>query len=56
MPVYVPTVMYGLTLFIVVIQELHCLPKILHAYSLVVKDLYQFTKFRLLTLSSFLDM
>ena len=28
---YVPIVMYGLRLFIVVLQELHCLPNCLHA-------------------------
>ena len=27
MTIYVPIVMYGLRLFIVVLQELHCLPK-----------------------------
>ena len=28
--IYVPIVMYGLRLFIVVLQELHCLPNCLH--------------------------
>ena len=28
MAIYVPIVMYGLRLFIVVLQELHCLPNI----------------------------
>ena len=28
MTIYVPIVMYGLRLFIVVLQELHCLPNI----------------------------
>ena len=30
MAIYVPIVMYGLRLFIVVLQELHCLPNCLH--------------------------
>ena len=30
MVVHVPIVMYGLRLFIVVLQELHCLPNCLH--------------------------
>ena len=30
MPIYVLIVMYGLRLFIVVLQELHCLPSCLH--------------------------
>ena len=28
MAIYVPIVMYGLRLFVVVLQELHCLPNI----------------------------
>ena len=28
MAIYVPIVMYGLRLFVVVLQELHCLPKV----------------------------
>ena len=31
MAIYVPIVMYCLRLFIVVLQELHCLPNCLHA-------------------------
>ena len=31
MAIYVPIIMYGLRLFIVVLQELHCLPNCLHA-------------------------
>ena len=50
MAIYVPIVMYGLRLFIVVLQELRCLPKI---YALEVTDFHQFTKFCLLTLSGF---
>ena len=30
MAIHVPIVMYGLRLFIVVLQELHCLPNCLH--------------------------
>ena len=30
MAIYVTSVMYGLRLFIVVLQELHCLPNCLH--------------------------
>ena len=41
---YVPIIMYGLRLFINVLQELHCLSNCLHAYSLVVKDFYQYAK------------
>ena len=37
--------MYGLRLFIVVLQELHCLLKIKHAYSMVVMNIYQNTSF-----------
>ena len=44
MPIYVPIVMYGLRLFIVVLQELNCLPK--YVYALVLTDSYQFTKYR----------
>ena len=55
MVIYVPVIMYGLRLFIVVLQELHCLSNCLHAYSLVVKDFYWYAKFRLLTLARFLD-
>ena len=29
-PIYIPSVVYGLRLFIVVVQELHCLSKCLH--------------------------
>ena len=47
---YVPNIIYGLRLFIVVLQELHCLPTNEHADIVRVTD---FTKFHLLTLSSF---
>ena len=32
MAIYAPIVMYGLRLFIVVLQELHCLPNCLHVF------------------------
>ena len=53
MAIYVPIVMYGLRLFIVVLQELHCLPKFWYVYIIVFMDFYQFTKFRLLIQSGF---
>ena len=46
-------VMYGLRLFIVVLQELHCLPNCLHISMLKVIGFYHFTKFCLSTPSSF---
>ena len=39
--VYVPIVMYGLRLFIVVLQELHCL----HVFMIRVRGWYDITKF-----------
>ena len=48
MPIYVPIVMYGLRLFIVVLQELHCnfpIPFVI--------DIYQYAKFHFLTLSGY---
>ena len=53
MAIYVPIVMYGLRLFIVVLQELHCLPNCLHTYMIKVIGFYHFTKFCLSTPSSF---
>ena len=44
-------VMYGLRLFIVVLQELHCLPNCLHVCMIRVRCYYHFTKFRCSTLS-----
>ena len=41
MAVYVPIVMYG---FIVVLQELHCLPNCLHVFMIRVRGCYHFTK------------
>ena len=38
MAIYVPIIMYGLRLFIVVLQELNCLPKFLHANFMVIMD------------------
>ena len=46
MDIYVPIVMYGLRLFIVVLQELHCLPNLWYVYIIVFMDVYKFTKFR----------
>ena len=51
--IYVPIVMYGLRLVIVVLQELHCLPYCLHTYMIKVIAFYHFTKFCLSTPSSF---
>ena len=41
MAIYVPIVMYGLRLFIVVLQELHCLPNV---FMIRVIVCYHFTK------------
>ena len=46
-----PIVMYGLRLFIVVLQELHCLPNCLHVCMIRVRRCNHFTKFRCSTLS-----
>ena len=45
MAIYVPIVMYGLRLFIVVLQELRCLPNCLHVCMIRVRGFYHFTKF-----------
>ena len=50
--IYVPIVMYGLRLFIVVLQELHCLPNCLHTCIIRVRGCYRVAKFRCPTLSS----
>ena len=55
MDIYVPIVMYGLRLFIVVLQELHCLPNFWYVYIIVFMDFYKFTKFRPSIQSGFLD-
>ena len=39
-------VMYGLRLFIVVLQELHCLSNCLHVFMIRVIGCYHVTKFR----------
>ena len=39
-----PIVMYGLRLFIVVLQELHCLPNCVHVCMIRVRGYYHFTK------------
>ena len=43
---YVPILIYGLRLFIVVLHELHCLPTLYYVYALIFTDSYQITKFR----------
>ena len=55
MAIYAPIVMYGLRLFIVVLQELHCLPTFWYVFNIVFMDFYQFTKFRLPNQSGFSD-
>ena len=50
MAIYVPIIMYGLGLFIVVLQELHCLPNCLHVFMIRVIGCYHVTKFRTLHL------
>ena len=49
---HVPIVMYGLRLFIVVLQELQCLPNCLHTYMVKVRGRYHSTKICCTTLSS----
>ena len=49
----VPIVMYGLRLFIVVLQELHCLLNCLHIYMIKERGCYYFTKFLCSTPSGF---
>ena len=50
MAIYVSIVMYGLRLFIVVLQELHCLSNCLsnclHVFMIRVRGCYHVTKFR----------
>ena len=53
MPIYVPAIMYGLRLFIVVLQELHCLPNCLDVGFNRVIGFYHFTRFPCSILSSF---
>ena len=45
MAIYVPIVMYGLRLFIVDLQELHCLRNCLHVCIIRVRGWYHITKF-----------
>ena len=45
MAIYVPIVMYGLRMFIVVLQELYCLPNCLHTSMIRVRGFYHITKF-----------
>ena len=44
-PTHVPIIMHGFSLFIVLLQQLQCFQD---AYSLIVMDFYQITKFHLL--------
>ena len=46
MAIYVSIIMYGLRLFIVVLQELHCLSNCLHGFMIRVRGCYHVTKFR----------
>ena len=39
---YVPIIMYGLRLFNVVLEELHCLPNCLHDCMMRVRGCYHF--------------
>ena len=43
--IYVPIVIYGLRLFIIVLQELHCLPNYLHVCMIRVRGCYHIIKF-----------
>ena len=51
--IYVPIVMYGMRLFIVVLQELHCLLNCLHVCMIRVRGCYHIIKFCYSTLSGF---
>ena len=46
MAIYISIVMYGLRLFIVVLQELHSLSNCLHVFMIRVRGCYHVTKFR----------
>ena len=48
--------MYGLRLFIVVLQELHCLPTFWYVYALVFTDSYQFRVRGAITSPSFVAL
>ena len=50
---YIPNVVYDLRLFIVVLQELHCLPNCLHGFMIKVRVCYHVTKFCYSTPSGF---
>ena len=43
-PIYIPSVVYGLRLFIVVVQELHFLSNCLHVCMIRVRVCYHFIK------------
>ena len=53
MAIYVAIAMYNQRLFIVVLQELHCLPNCLHVCMIRVRGCYHVTKFRYSTPSGF---
>ena len=53
MAIYVSIVTYGLRLFIVVLQELHCLSNCLRVFMITVIGFYHVTKFRCSTPSGF---
>ena len=50
---YVPIIMYGLRMFNVVLQELHCLLNCLHDCMMRVGGCYHFIKFHYSTPSGF---
>ena len=52
MAIYIPILMYGLRLFTVVLQELHCY-QIVYICMNRVRGCYHFTKFRCSTPSGF---
>ena len=56
MPMHVPIIMYGLRLFIVVLQELHCLPNCLHVDFIMSYRVYNITKYCYSKPSSFRDI
>ena len=53
MPIYIPIIMYGLRLFIVVLQELQCLQCCSDVAIINVIGTYHFTKFHSSTASGF---
>ena len=53
MPIYVPIIMCGLRMFIVVLQKIHCLPNIYHDIAHVVTEFYHYVKFDSSTVSNY---